>query len=600
MRIKWFSLIRVTGLVLVLLYHFFLKYFPGGFVGVDIFFAFSGFLVTALFIDEFTRSKKIDLKRFFHKRLYRILPALVLMILVITPMTLLIRKDFLAGIGKQIVASLGMVSNIFEIMAGNGYENQFTPHLLVHTWTLAVEVHFYIIWALAIWGMSKLAKTVGQLRGMIFLSSNLIFLASFLSMFISSFLTKDFSSIYFSSWTHIFPFFLGASLATLSGVAHPNKAFLRIAKQWNRQKTLLVFSGAILVLLILTFFLKFNSIWPYLIGFLLASLATVVMIYATRILHEQTPSIQEPKVLTYISDISYGIYLFHWPLYIIFSQMMGNLPAVLLTLFLSVLFASLSFYIIEPYIAGKPINVLNVNLDLKPYGKWFVGSFAFLSLATLIISLTAPKVGSFEKEMIISNLQQADNQMMATRTAAENAKATNYNIQKGVTIFGDSVTVRANPAIQNALPEAQIDGTVSRHLTEISGLIKLYKSSNSLRENVVVALGTNASEDYKDLLDKLIAEFPKGHRLIFVTPYDGNFGNREDSIVYQTGQYEKKLAREHDYIAIADWFQVSADNPNIWANTDKVHFSLETNGAELFASTLKTALEKVESIPVKK
>ena len=96
MRIKWFSLVRITGLLLVLLYHYFQGVFPGGFIGVDIFFTFSGFLITALLIDEFARKKEIDIQGFFRRRFYRIVPPLVFMILVVMPFTLLIRKDFVA------------------------------------------------------------------------------------------------------------------------------------------------------------------------------------------------------------------------------------------------------------------------------------------------------------------------------------------------------------------------------------------------------------------------------------------------------------------------------------------------------------------------
>ena len=75
MRIKWFSLVRVTGLLLVLLYHFFQKAFPGGFIGVDIFFTFSGFLITALLIDEFARKQGIDYLAFLKRRFYRYGPT---------------------------------------------------------------------------------------------------------------------------------------------------------------------------------------------------------------------------------------------------------------------------------------------------------------------------------------------------------------------------------------------------------------------------------------------------------------------------------------------------------------------------------------------
>ncbi|MBY5033673.1 acyltransferase [Streptococcus gallolyticus] len=600
MRIKWFSIVRVTGLLLVLLYHFFLKGFSGGFVGVDVFFTFSGFLITSLLLDEYTRNQTIDILGFFKRRLYRIAPPLVLMILLVTPLALLVRGDFLASIGSQIVASLGFVTNWFEMMLGNGYENQYTPHLFVHTWSLAVEVHFYILWGLAVWGLTKITKSIGQLRGFVFLISSAVFLLSFLSMFISSFFVESFSTIYFSSWTHIFPFFLGTVLASLVGVQFPSKAFKKLHQVWNMKESLYCLGGGAGLLLLLTFLLKFDNIWTYLLGFLLASLAATSMILGARLLHEETPDIEEPAILTFFSDISYSIYLFHWPLYIIFSQLFtNNLLAVLLTTFFSILLSAISFYILEPYIAGKSISVFKLDLDLNPYKKWFLGTFALLSLTTMIISLTAPKVGSFEKEMQISNLQQADSQMLATRNAAENATASDYNIKAGTTIFGDSVTVRASSAIQEILPQAQIDGAVSRNLSELSKLIQLYKNSNTLKQDVVVALGTNTVDNYQELLDKLISEFPKGHHLIFVTPYNGNFG-QTDSIAYQTGEYEKELAKKYDYITIADWYQASIANPNIWANTDLVHFNLEAGGGELFAKTLQTALTEAAKKPIKK
>lgn len=599
MRIKWLSLIRVIGLVFVLLYHFFLSVFPGGFVGVDIFFTLSGFLMTSLLLDEYTKTENVNVIRFFRKRLYRILPCLLLMILIATPLTLLVRNDFRSGIGSQIVASLGFVTNFFEILSGNSYENQFTPHIFLHTWTLALEIHFYFFWIIAVWGMTKVAKTIGQLRGMIFLSSGLLFSTSLLSMVISSFFVENVSDIYFSSWTHIFPFFLGAILASLSGTQFPSRAFYRIAKTWTKKKTVGVFGGALSILLLLLFTLPFNSIWPYVLGIPVASIAAAVLIYAARVFHEKSERLAEPVWINFISDISYGIYLFHWPFYILFKELLGNTTAVLLSIVLSTLLASLSYHILEPYLAGKPSSIFKGQLDLQPYTKWLVSGFALLGFTTLIISWTAPKMGNFEREMLISNLKQADSQLAATRTAAENARATNYNIQEGVTIFGDSVTVRARPAIESALPDADIDGTVSRHLTEITNLVNLYKESNTLKENVVVALGTNTSEEYKELLDELIKAFPKGHRLIFVTPYDGNYGTQDDSVAYQTGQYEKKLAKEHDYITIADWFQMSTNNPHIWEGTDLVHFSLETNGGDIFAQTIRDAITQAEKTPVK-
>lgn len=598
MKIKWLSLIRVIGLVFVLLYHFFIKNFPGGFVGVDLFFTLSGYLTTALLIDEFSKNNKIDIFGFFKRRFYRILPPLVLTILLVLPLTLLIRNDFRANIGSQVAAALGFMTNFFEIFAGGSYENQFAPHLFVHTWTLAIEVQYYILWAGFIWFMAKISNSVGQLRGTIFLTSSSLFILSFLAMFVSSFFTDNFSSIYYSSFTHTFPFFLGGILATIAGVNNTTIQFHQLVEKLSLIKTLAIFAGGLAIELILLFTLQFSSIWTYLVGLLLSSLATAAMIFSARILHEKTESAKEPQFILFLANISYGIYLFHWPLVIIFTQLTNGTIAAILSFIFSTILATISFYIFEPFVAGKVGQLFGLPIDLKPYKKWIQISFSTLALIGLGICLFAPKLGSFEHENMISSIYQAQTQMNTTRSAAENVKATGFEIQKGITIFGDSVTVRASSALKSSLPDAQIDGTVSRNLTEISKLITLYKQNNTLKETVVVALGTNTADNYQELLEQLVNEFPKGHRLIFVTPYDGNF-TPSNSIAYQTGKYERELAEKHDYISIADWYQVAKDNPAIWINTDLVHFNLETNGAELFAETIKNAIDSTANGPIK-
>lgn len=598
MKIKWLSLIRVIGLVFVLLYHFFIKNFPGGFVGVDLFFTLSGYLTTALLIDEFSRNNKIDIFGFFKRRFYRILPPLVLTILLVLPLTLLIRNDFRANIGSQVAAALGFMTNFFEIFAGGSYENQFAPHLFVHTWTLAIEVQYYILWAGFIWFMAKISNSVGQLRGTIFLTSSGLFILSFLAMFVSSFFTDNFSSIYYSSFTHTYPFFLGGILATIAGVNNTTIQFHQLVEKLSLIKTLAIFAGGLAIELILLFTLQFSSIWTYLVGLLLSSLATAAMIFSARILHEKTKGAKEPQFILFLANISYGIYLFHWPLVIIFTQLTNGTIAAILSFIFSTILATISFYIFEPFVAGKVGQLFGLPIDLKPYKKWIQINFITLALIGLGICLFAPKLGSFEHENMISSIYQAQTQMNTTRSAAENVKATGFEIQKGITIFGDSVTVRASSALKSSLPDAQIDGTVSRNLTEISKLITLYKQNNTLKETVVVALGTNTADNYQELLEQLVNEFPKGHRLIFVTPYDGNF-TPSNSIAYQTGKYERELAEKHDYISIADWYQVAKDNPVIWFNTDLVHFNLETNGAELFAETIKNAIDSTANGPIK-
>ena len=596
MRVKWFSLVRITGLLLVLLYHFFQKAFPGGFIGVDIFFTFSGFLITSLLIDEFARNKGIDIKEFLRRRFYRIVPPLVLMILVVMPFTLLIRRDFVAGIGTQIAAAFGFMTNFYEILSGGNYESQFIPHLFVHTWSLALEMHYYILWGLATWYLAKKSKNVGQFRGVIFLVSSALFFISFLSMFVRGFFSSNFSVIYFSSFTHIFPFFVGSVLATVSGVSDLGAPFRKIEQALDLKKTFYLLGGSFVALLLLTFLLRFDNLLTYLFGFLLATVFSVVMILATRVLHEKTPHVDEPPIITFIADTSYGVYLFHWPFYIIFSQLMSNGLAVLLTTILSFAFAAGSFYLLEPTLAGKEPKVFGLKMNIKQITTPVFYSLIPFTLITLIIMMTAPKIGAFEENLLVNGLNQADNKMQITRTQVDHATASQYNVTKGTTVIGDSVALRASEWLKQAMPEAQVDAAVSRNLASGLEVYQTDISNKVLLETVVLALGTNTVDNYESLFNQFIEKLPKGHRLVLVTPYDGRTAHNASSLAVKTRQYELELAKKYDYVFVADWYQVAIEHPEIWYGTDYVHFGSEsttiTKGGELYAQTVKQTIEE--------
>ena len=603
MRIKWFSLIRITGLLLVLLYHFFQTIFPGGFFGVDVFFTFSGFLITSLLLEEFGQKRQIDILGFFRRRFYRIFPPVVLMILVAMPFSFLVRQDYVAGIGSQIAGVLGFMTNFYEMLTGGSYESQFIPHLFVHNWSLAVEVHYYILWGLAVWFLSKRAKSSGQLRGTVFILSSAAFIISFLSMFIGSFIVSSYSTVYFSSFTHVYPFFLGSVLATLVGVRQTTTLIKRLNNIWDLKQPLLVFCVGLGVLLLLTFFVKFTYLFAYLIGFLLASLAALLMIVSARVLHEKTPTIEEPKVISFLADTSYAVYLFHWPFYIIFSQLMSNLPAVILTTIFSYLFASLSFYVIEPFIAGKNSSLLQKVKEIPHIQPIFTGSVGFLSLLTLIVMLIAPQVGAFETDLMVNGLNQAQTNITRTKTMADQAEASRYNIAEGVSIIGDSVTLRATPGLKEVLPDAQTDGQISRNTKQANAIMLNHSQNKVLPKIVVIATGVNNPEDYKADIDSLITNLPKGHQLVLMTPYEGDTTQATQPYVEQYASYVREVAQKYPYIEVADWNQVSKDHPEIWKGTDQVHFGSDNakleEGAKLYAETIASAIKALADKPVK-
>ena len=552
-------------------------------------------------IDEFARHQTIDLLGFYRRRFYRIVPPLVFMLLLVTPFTLLVRRDFVAGLSGQIAASLGFMTNFYEILSGGNYESQFIPHLFVHTWSLALEMHYYILWGLLVWFLAKKSKHIGQLRGHIFLISIGLALLSFLSMFIGAFFTKNYSNLYFSSWHHLFPFFLGSSLATISGVANVGTAAKQV-QQWTRVKVLQLLVGSASLLFLLGLVLRFDHLFTYLAGFLLSSLLTCLMILATRCLHDQT-QVQEPKVITFLADTSYGVYLFHWPFYIIFSQLLSNSWAVVLTLLFSFTFAAFSYYLLEPSLQGREPIVFGQKMDVSSLVKPAYYAGAILTTIMLLLMLTAPKVGTFEQSLITEGLKQADQKMTLTRQKADQSMASQYNVSKGTSLIGDSVALRANDFLQEAISDIQVDASVSRNLE--TGL-KVYQAdikNKILLQNVVLALGANAINNYQEVLDEIVETLPKGHRLILITPYDGRMIGDKSSPVVKTREYELELAKKYEFVTVADWYKIAQEHPEIWSGTDHVHFGADTDtisqGGNLYAETLKAALDEAEKGSVK-
>ena len=147
---------RALAVVAVMVYHANNAWLPGGFLGVEVFFVISGYLITLLLIGEHERTGRIRLGRFYQRRARRLLPALFVMLALLTVYTALFRREELGRLRGDVLAGLAYVSNWFQIWVGQGYtaEGQFAP--LRHLWSLAVEEQFYLIWPLVMIGLIRI------------------------------------------------------------------------------------------------------------------------------------------------------------------------------------------------------------------------------------------------------------------------------------------------------------------------------------------------------------------------------------------------------------------------------------------------------------
>lgn len=637
-HIKWFGLIRILGLLMILGYHFFKVGYPGGFIGVDLFFVFSGFLITSLMIDEFSSTQRFDLIAFLRRRFYRIVPAVIMMILIVVPFTLLVSPDLITGLGKQIAAALGFVTNWYEIATGGSYANNFIPHLFVHTWFLGVEMQFYLFWGVLVWGISRLLKNPEvpmrerrvRFRGILFTLALLFTAASLYLMWQQSQGLKDFTPVYFSSLTHAFPLFAGALLATVTGVAVVPMWFRRLVSRTNAWETGVVLLLATGVTVWLGTTIKFDAASTYPIGLLIATLLVMIMIVAARLLHEHTPTVEEPKITTILAALSYGIYLYHWPLFVIFSRLLNSGQAIAATLALSLSFAALSVYVIEPLIAGKT--------HLRHNSLAVAGVFVIAAALTVVTGRqvqAAPALSQLDTTLWTEGIQQdiaqyrrakpeivaahtprqtaAETRLAQSRAAAAQAAkgdphgyqaqnhqstAAAHHIPAGVSIIGDSVTLGTASYLSAHVANALVDAEGDRTMNQAVSLVAQQQQAGTLREFVVIACGTNSLADYAKVLQQLLDTLEPGHKLVLVTPYNGKAQSDWNSSKLTV--LERALPASHDWVTLADWATTAAAHPHVFKGTDGVHFGGHQDGNVLFAQTINDALIAAAKKPAKK
>ncbi|KRL01005.1 acyltransferase [Liquorilactobacillus capillatus DSM 19910] len=599
----------------VLTYHFFKGAYPGGFIGVDIFFTFSGFLITALMIDEFNRSGQFKLLAFYRRRFYRIVPPLVLSILVVIPLTYLVRPDYIVGLGKQVAAALGFTTNYFEILTGGNYESKFIPHLFVHTWSLAVEMHFYIIWGLLIAIFTNIIRRMNYsevkcgyiLRWVIGLLSLILASESFLAMAFSSAGLTDYSPVYFSSLTHIFPFFVGAILASVTGIKSVTATFDWSLRRANVKVVVPLLLLVFAALGALGFQLQFANRGTYTGGILLASFLAAAAILLARVLHAATPQTEEPRWATFIADISYSMYLYHWPLFVIFSQLVSVPLAVLLTLAVGVPLSALSYYIIEPLIAGKRPRALSPNFNLARLGQVIVVAAGMLLILAGYTIKAAPQMTGLEQQLWIGSLKQSADQMGTTKqvimtaveakTTAQHQQKVASMIPKGVSIIGDSVTLGARDYLSEHVPNSDVNAAGDRTMDLAYQVMMTAQKNKILRQNVVLCIGTNALDNTNQQLEKLISSLAPGHRLILVTPYDQRADPSWNSS--KLADFERTLPAKYDYVTVADWQSLAAKHPEVFKGTDGVHFAGRMSGNIIYTQAINDGLKAAEQTKVK-
>jgi peptidoglycan/LPS O-acetylase OafA/YrhL len=474
----------------VLLFHGGVAAVPGGFLGVDVFFVLSGYLITSLLLAERAASGRISLPRFWLRRARRLLPAVVVLVIAVVIVSFFLADNEAQSVRGDALSSLLYVNNWHQILTDQSYfDAAGRPSLLRHLWSLSVEEQFYLLWPLAL---------VAGLRAMTRLRFVQIVLAvaaaSTLLMAVLYDPTGDPSRVYYGTDTRLTPLLLGAALAFVwpmrgaRGTTGPRAAALLDAAAVTG---LVLVGGAFLVAH------EFDT-WIYRGGLAVVAAATALLIAA--IVH---PACRVARVLAtppfvWVGERSYGIYLWHWPVMVLsrpeIDVSLTLWVLVPLQIAVTVGLAEASYRWVEmPFRRGDAQRAITAWMQRRA-PRQRLGVVTGVALATVFSGVWLASGSSGSQEARVTNTPQAAAAPERPAAAAPKGKL------DPPLLVGASVMLGAQQALEQRLGQkALVDAAVGRWPADIAARLEAYKQSNALPNRVVVQMGENGPLREEDL-----------------------------------------------------------------------------------------------------
>jgi len=491
--------LRAIAVAAVFLYHSRIDWLPGGFLGVDLFFVLSGYLITSLLLVEWEARNRIDLRRFWMRRARRLLPALVVVVLGSLALAAIFARQDLAHTRSDVVASLFYFQNWHLIVANHSYFNLMgNPSLLNHLWSLAVEEQFYIVWPLL---LVPCLVLVGRKRLPMIVIAGVA--ASAALMWILYTPGTDPSRVYYGTDTRAFLLLMGILVALV---------WPWIMRMRRAVPLLELFGIAALVGSVLLFrqMQDFNPTL-YRGGDLAAAFCFAVLVAA--VAHPKTGIGEALGVapLRWVGERSYGIYLWHWPIVVLVAGV-NTRPSVGVVVgeaALVLAVAALSYRYVE-----QPIRTGRLQRWLAQHPRRtrleVMGAGAVALVATFAILFVVPR--SLNPVSAYVNPTKAHagthHQQQHQRTTTVVSHETTPKHKKKAALppgrilaLGDSVMLGCSSQLKIALEHhVRVDATVGRQIEDTVNELQTLRRHHKLTKIVVIQVGNNGPLWYHDLV----------------------------------------------------------------------------------------------------
>lgn len=621
-RIGGLDGLRAIAIAAVLLFHADFYWARGGYLGVDLFFVLSGFLITGLMADEIETGGRLNLGQFYWRRAKRLLPAAWLMMATVAIVAGGIATDALPRLRAEALASLFYVTN-WELLSVHVsyFEATGRQPLLQHLWSLAIEEQYYIAWALLVpLGMRWLGRKGTAVAALAMAAGSAAWMAV-LAMHIGYPDQGDPSRLYFGTDTHGFQLLLGSALALvwrparLSWLIHPLlRAFWIV--------TGIVLLAALLVMCSIMGE-EARILYPW--GLLLAGVTSVGLIAVAS--HPALPLghwLDNPP-MRWLGNRSYGIYLWHWPIYMLMRpgidwRALDPHLVVGLRLALSIAIAALSYRYLEMPIRRGALK--RIVSDFKQAGTRRSAGVRAAAITTGATTMAVVAVGVLWRgpahDEVAPDVRAALHMDGSTRAAVplkltsimplqhtpdnhapaaaaqpavlvpvqapelaaspEQAPTTAYS-GKQLTAVGDSVLLGSSPLLVATLHGTDVHATVGWQAADVLKQVKALHKAKQLREVFLIHLGTNGYV-YEDQLRAILSELKDCKQVILMNSHVPRRWMEANNVLID------RLAPEFPNVLVVRWSDLSENQPDYFVS-DGVH--LTDRGQRAFIASIMRA-----------